>query len=232
MDFSTPCSKKQTHDLCLVVPNVPRFDWPPPTRPERTHPLRQAIRSLQRGVVGQLLVALLLATALMLSQPAQAQAAPVELSSLVALRSEDGLQVNFAAQFELSKPVEEALLKGVPLYFVASVDVYARRWYWRDRRVAQAERIWRLAFQPLTRKYRVTFGSLNQSHDTLNDALGALRRAADWRIAEPGQLEDGASYYLEFDYRLDTTQLPRPMQIGVGGEADWQLSAKRTLRLD
>lgn len=177
-------------------------------------------------------LALALLMALSLLQPLAAHASPLELTSLVALRSEEGLQVSFNAKVDLPRPVEDALLKGVPLYFVAEVEVYSPRWYWRDKRVARVKRVWRLAYQPLTRKYRVTFGSLNQNHDSLTDALNSLRRAADWRIAEPNQLEEGESYYLEFDYRLDTTQLPRPMQIGVGGEADWDLSVKRTLRLD
>jgi hypothetical protein len=207
------------------VRNVPRIDRPP----------INLSRWLRRGFVeplGRGLAAWVLSFAFLLAVVPSVHAAQVELTSLVALRSDEGLQISFAARFELSKPVEEALLKGVPLYFVASVEVYSRRWYWRDRHVAEAERVWRLAFQPLTRKYRVTFGSLNQNYDSLNDALNVLRRAADWRIAEPNQLEDGASYYLEFGYRLDTTQLPRPMQIGVGGEADWELSVRRTLRLD
>jgi hypothetical protein len=50
-----------------------------------------------------------------------------------------------------------------------------------------------------------------------------------WRAA---QLEEGASYYIEFSYRLDTSQLPRPMQIGLAGQADWNLSVERTLRLE
>lgn len=184
------------------------------------------------GGVARFFAAALMVFCLVLAAPQKAGATPVELASLVALRGEEGLNISFAARFELPKAVEEALLKGVPLYFVVEVDVYSPRWYWRDRRVAHAQRIWRLAFQPLTRKYRVTLGSLNQNHDTLSDALGALRGASDWKVAEPRQLEDGETYYMEFDYRLDTSQLPRPMQIGVGGQADWELSATRTLRLD
>ena len=37
---------------------------------------------------------------------------------------------------------------------------------------------------------------------------------------------------MEFNYRLDITLLPRPMQIGISGEPDWQLSVKRTLRIN
>jgi Domain of unknown function (DUF4390) len=162
---------------------------------------------------------------------ARAQAQPAELTSFELTR-DDGLQLSFAVQFELPRGVEEALLKGVPLYFVAQAEVFRGRWYWRDKRVAVAERTWRLAFQPLSRKYRVSFGGLNQSFDSLADALVAVRRVAAWRVAEAGALEAGSSHYVEFSYRLDTSLLPRPLQIGLGGQADWNLQVEKIIRLD
>ena len=38
-------------------------------------------------------------------------------------------------------------------------------------------------------------------------------------------------HYIEFVYRLDINLLPRPMQIGIAGNPDWQLSVKRTQRI-
>ena len=162
---------------------------------------------------------------------ARAQAQPAELSSFELAR-DDGLQLSFAVQFELPRGVEEALQKGVPLYFVAQAEVFRSRWYWRDKRVAVAERTWRLAFQPLSRKYRVSFGGLNQGFDSLPDALVAVRRVAGWRVAEAGVLEAGSAHYIEFSYRLDTSLLPRPLQIGLGGQADWNLQVEKIVRLD
>ena len=39
-------------------------------------------------------------------------------------------------------------------------------------------------------------------------------------------------YYVEFSFKLDTSQLPRPMQFGIGGQADWTLGVERTLRVE
>lgn len=175
----------------------------------------------------------LLWVALLVPGAANAQPAPAaELVGFELTRADDGLQLAFSVNFELPRGVEEALQKGVPLYFVAQAEVLRSRWYWRDRRVAQAERTWRLAFQPLTRKYRVSFGGLNQSFDSLPDALVAVRRVANWRLTEPGVLESGTGYYVEFSYRLDTSLLPRPLQIGLGGQADWNLQVERVQKLD
>ena len=177
---------------------------------------------------GRWLLALL--AALMLGVAARAET--VQLASLEVTRGEDGVLLDFTTRFTLPRAVEDALLKGVPLHFVAEADIYRSRWYWRDARVARAVRVWRLAWQPLTRSYRVSFGALNQSFETLAEAMAAVRGAAHWKIAEPGQLEADASYYIEFSYRLDTSQLPRPMQIGLAGQADWNLSVERTLRVE
>jgi hypothetical protein len=155
-----------------------------------------------------------------------------ELTSFEVQRSDDGVVLNFAVRFELPRGVEDALLKGVPIYFVAEAEVMRDRWYWFDRRLNKATRTWRLAYQPLTRKYRLTLGGLNQSFDSLEDALYAARRATAWRIAEPGQVEEGSRHYVEFTYRLDTNLLPRPLQIGLSGQADWSLLVTKVQRFN
>ena len=164
--------------------------------------------------------------------PALAAPEP-EFTSFDVARDEDGVFLSYAVNFELGKGVEDALAKAVPLFFVAEADIYRDRWYWTDRRVAQATRTWKIVFQPLTSTYRVTtVGGLSQTYPTRNEALAAISRAARWRIAEPGQLDENSRHYLQFSYRLDITLLPRPMQIGIGGQPEWQLSTKRTQRIN
>ena len=75
-------------------------------------------------------------------------------------------------------------------------------------------------------------GALSQSFDNLADALAVLRGSSRWKIAELSQVEDDARYYVEFSYRLDTTQLPRPMQISFGAQPEWSLAAERSIRVD
>ena len=146
--------------------------------------------------------------------PGWVRADGVELAQLATRRVDDGLELSFTTRFELSRAAEDALHKGVPLYFVAEAQVLRNRWYWRDARIAQVERTWRLAWQSLTRQYRISNGGLHQSFATLDEALSAIRGLSNWRIAEPKDIEDGGSYYLEFSYKLDVGQLPRLMQIG------------------
>jgi hypothetical protein len=162
----------------------------------------------------------------------RALAAGAELTHFEVTRDEDGLFLNYAVDFVLGSGPEDALVRAVPLFFVAESEVYRDRWYWRDRRVSHATRVWKIVFQPLTSTYRVTtVGGLSQNYATRDEAILAISRSTRWKIAEPDQIEDG-SHYLEFNYRLDVALLPRPMQIGISGQPDWQLSVKRTQRIN
>ena len=165
-------------------------------------------------------------------QAGPARAAEPELTTFDVVRDEDGVFLNYAVDFELGKGADDALLKAVPLFFVAEAEIYRDRWYWRDRRIAHSVRVWKIVLQPLTSTYRVTtVGGLSQNYPTRGEAIAAISRNTRWKIAEAGQLEEGG-HYLEFNYRLDTTLLPRPMQIGISGQPDWQLQVKRTKRIN
>jgi hypothetical protein len=161
------------------------------------------------------------------------RAADPELASFDLVHNEEGVFLSYAVNLELSRSVDDALSKAVPLFFVAEADVFRNRFYWRDLRVGSAVRRWRIVFQPLTATYRVTFdGGLSQNYTTRAEAFAAIGRSARWKIAEAGQVEEGSRHYVEFSYRLDTSQLPRPMQIGIGGQADWAMSVQRTQKLN
>ena len=74
--------------------------------------------------------------------------------------------------------------------------------------------------------------ALNQGFETLDEALAAIRRVSRWKIAEAGDLDADPKNNVEFRFRLDVTQLPRPFQIGALGQAEWDISASTTQRLN
>ena len=160
-----------------------------------------------------------------------------ELTGLRTERGDEGIYLTATVKFELPPAVEEALLKGVALIFVAEADIYRERWYWTDLRASTAVRSMRLAYQPLTRRWRVSLGgegggrvTLAQTYDTLAEAQAAIERISRWKIAELADVE-GSGHYLDFRFRLDLSQLPRPFQIGIAGPRDWQISLARSQRL-
>ncbi len=151
-------------------------------------------------------------------------------------RIDDEISVSTVMQFELPGAVEEALIKGIPMVFVAEADVLRERWYWYDKKIISAQRQMRLAYQPLTRKWRLNINAglgsvvpmglaLNQSLDTLNQALSVIKRVSRWKIADISELDPAVKYKVEFRFRLDLAQLPRPFQIGALGQSEWDISA-------
>ncbi len=172
-------------------------------------------------------------------QPASA----AELSQLKVERDYDGVYLTALVEFDLTPVVEDALMKGIPMFFVVEADIYQNRWYWTDRRVASATRTIRLAFQPLTQRWRVNIvtglsnhsaglrATLNQNYDTLPEALSAVQRLSRWRIANNAEVDPDVVHKFEFRFRLDLSQLPRPFQIGVAGQKDWNIAVQASERL-
>lgn len=173
-------------------------------------------------------LALLLCLASSLLAPVWAQS--VELTQLKLERRDGELTLEFSSRLSLGAAIEDALHRGVPMYFTAQATVYRNRWYWRDERVARASRTWRVAYQPLTASWRLSLGGLSQGYDSLAEALAPMTRLSGWRLTELDRIEPGERYYVEFSFRLDNSQLPQPMQIDLGG--DWKLGVEKTLRLE
>ena len=157
-------------------------------------------------------------------------------------RSGDGVELGATIKFDLPAVVQDALFKGLPVSFVEEAEVYRERWYWFDKRVAATQRHLRLVFQPLIRRWRLSVGSgpagstepgvaLAQTFDTLEEALAVIGRVTRWHIADFADLEAGVRPRVEFRFRLDVAQLPRPLQIGTLGESDWVLTASTSRHL-
>ena len=154
-------------------------------------------------------------------------------------RSAQGLFLSTTVPLQLPRPVEDALLKGIAMHFVAEAQVLHHRWYWSDKILARATRYLRLSYQPLTRRWRVTQApepiapgglgiALAQNYDTLQDALAAMGRISAWHVARASELEEDTPDTLRLRYRLDTSQLPRPLQWGSVGGANWSLQLEGT----
>ena len=170
-------------------------------------------------------------------------AAAAELTQLRLERAEDGVYLSAVVQFDLPPVVEDALTKGIPMFFVVEADLYQNRWYWTDRRVASATRTIRLSFQPLTRRWRVNIvaglinnssglrATLNQNYETLPEALSAVQRLSRWKIADNTEVDPDIVHKLEFSFSMDLSQLPRPFQIGVAGQKDWTIAVQQTERV-
>ncbi len=193
---------------------------------------KSACRSLAR--------ALLVGLVLWVHSWAAAEGPNAEIVRLAAERSDGGVFVSAQMRIELASAVEEALQKGVAVHFVAQAQLLRDRWYWTDKRIATATRQMRLTYQPLTQQWKLsqTQGAgarsglaLNQTYDSLAEALQALSRLSRWKIADNVDMDPDARHYVEFSFKLDSSELPRPLQIGILGQSDWSLSVHKSQRV-
>lgn len=143
-----------------------------------------------------------------------------------------------SADFDIhfNSVVDQALTRGVPLYFISEFSLIRPRWYWLDEVVAQSEQTTRLTYNALTRQYRIARGSLFQNFSSLDDALqiighqsaapieAALLRDDEGYIAAMLPKKDG-DYIAAVRMRLDATQLPKPLQVNALATEDWSLDS-------
>ena len=171
-----------------------------------------------------------------------ARAENAELAALRVERADDGLFLTARVDFRLSPVVEDALHKGIAVHFVAEAEVMRERWYWYDQKAASAHRYMRVAYQPLTRRWRLNTSSeplvnaglgvsLAQNYDSLEEVIAAVQRIGRWKIAEPAELSGSGRHMLRFRFRLDGSQLPRTLQLGSVGQPDWVVSVERRIDL-
>lgn len=163
--------------------------------------------------------------------PGLALAAEIEINNPQIHAGEDGYVLSADFSFDLNQRLEEAVGKGVVLYFLAEFDLTRPRWYWLDEKLVSRNQTYRLSYHALTRQYRLSTGSgLHQSFESLSDALRVLSRLRNWVVIDKASdgssiVRPGETYTAALRMRLDITQLPRPFQISALGNRDWNLAS-------
>lgn len=222
MDFSTPDWTR------------PRFD------PARAQPRVHRFASTLRDWGRKRYVWLIWALCAVLWAGGLAPARAADLTQLGLSRNSEGLFLSATVNVVLAPSMEDALARSVPLYFVVQADVLRERWYWSDKRVAGASRTYRLAYQPLSRHWRVSVASgsgpggalqyaLHQNHDSLAAALSSITKLSGWQVAEAARLDGESDLVLEFRFKLDLALLPRPFQLGMNALSEWNLDVRRRM---
>lgn len=171
--------------------------------------------------LAELLFALTLACCVSLAAAAEIEVRNPQLSF-----GDEGqllLDADFALDFNAR--LEEAVGKGLALYFVAEFELTRPRWYWLDEKVVRNSQTWRLTYHALTRQYRLSAGGLSQSFTSLDGALRMLSHLRHWPVMERDRLHVGESFDAALRLRLDLSQLPKPFQIEALSNKDWILAS-------
>ncbi|PXW29566.1 DUF4390 domain-containing protein [Paraburkholderia caballeronis] len=155
--------------------------------------------------------------------PARADSISVQRASLQADASGWSLDARF--DFELNSSLEDAVNKGIPLYFTTDFELTRPRWYWFDEQPVNVSQSIRLSFQPLTREYRVSSGGLQLGFPTLDEALSVIRHVTSWHVIDHNQVSPGETYAASVRMQLDVALMPKLFQIDAVNNRDWNLSS-------
>jgi len=180
---------------------------------------------MQRGVCRMRdLVKVLLAVVLLAA--ATARAAEIEVRSAALHLANEGLVLDAEFAFKFPPRLVEAVESGVPLYFLVEFEMSRPRWYWLDERAAAKRLQLRLSYHALSRQYAVSSGPLEQQFPTLDEALGVLRHVRNWVVAERIALVSDALYDAAVRMRLDTSLLPKPIQVSALTSREWAFESE------
>ncbi len=164
--------------------------------------------------------------ALTLAFGAVAHAEGIEVRNAALVAGEEGYFLEADFEIALNPTLEEALNKGVPLYFLLEFEVIRPRWYWLNEKVLNNQQQYRLAYNALTRQYRLGLGSLFQNFASLSETLDFLSRVRRRQVLEQGTLTKGTTYVAGVRMRLDVSQLPKPFQLNALASRDWNFGSE------
>jgi hypothetical protein len=152
---------------------------------------------------------------------------PIAINTVEIDRSDDGYRLAANFSLELPRGLEDVLQRGIPLYFTTELEVSRPRWYWFDEKPIESARTIRIAYNVLTRQYSATVvGSLQQNVNSLEEALNLVRHPQLWIFADRDQLKEGQTYHAAVRIQLDMSYHPKPFQINVINNSNWQLSSE------
>lgn len=157
---------------------------------------------------------------------ALAQAGSIEPQRAALAPSEDGYVLSAEFAVDLGPRLEEAVARGVPLYFVLEFDLTRPRWYWASEHVAARRLEYKLAYNALTRQYRLSAGGLHQTFASLAEALRVIGRVGALHVVDKGAVKAGETYAAALRLSLDRGQLPKPLQVDALANRDWQVEAE------
>jgi hypothetical protein len=187
---------------------------PPTLRTDRAlvTPRRRFLHSLLAAGVGAVLAPF-----------AAANEIPVTSASL---RVEDD-EVLLSAEFDfaLTPALEQALDKGIPLYFTIDFELSRARFLWFPEKVAQWSITYRVSYSSLTRQYRVSSGPLGQAFESLDDVERFIGHVASRPVAQANDVSNGVRYEAAVHMQLDVNQLPKPFQVNALASREWQLAS-------
>jgi len=139
---------------------------------------------------------------------------------------DDGYTLAAEFALDLGPRLEDAVARGVPLYFNLEFIIERQRKYWVNEHIVARSLSYRLAYSSLTRQYRLSTGNLHQNFATLDEALRVVGRIAALPVVERDAIRPGETYEVAVRLGVDRSQLPKPFQVDAITDRSLHVDAK------
>lgn len=150
----------------------------------------------------------------------------IRLQRAELVRRQEAYHLIGSFQIKLTHALEEALKKGVTLTFLQQFEADRPRDFWFADDVVVHKRHAKLSYHALLRYYQLSFeGGQTTTYEQLEEAIRDLGDFHDWQVIEAKALDRKHIYRARVRMSLDTSQLPKPLQVNAVVSSRWELDS-------
>jgi hypothetical protein len=146
-------------------------------------------------------------------------------------RGSEVWKVSFDVENCFTEKMEEAIQSGIPTTFTFYINLYQKRTWWKDRRVASAEFRHTVQYHPIQKIFQV---KLREDHASLvasniQEAKKLMSKVREFEIRSSSPLDPGVRGYFRIKAELDPVRLPLHLEylfffVSLWDfETDWHL---------
>lgn len=149
----------------------------------------------------------------------------IKTAELIAI--DEAYLLNADFELNLSEEAEDALNKGVQLNFLVEFQLYQPRKYWFDDEIVTRTDHVSFSYHALSRQYLLTRNNHQQTFTSLQEAKEEFVSLRGWKVFDKSLLNKDENYQAMLRIRLDTSKLPKPIQVDALGSESWNLVSQR-----
>ncbi len=147
---------------------------------------------------------------LILISPLPALCQKVSIQDIDVRGTPGAWKVSFDVANCFTEKMEEAIQSGMPTTFTFYINLYQKRSWWKDRRVASYEFHHTVQYRPIQKVYQVTLEENPSSlaASSLGDAKKLMSSVKEFKIQPSLPVDPGVPAYLRIKAELNPVRLP------------------------
>lgn len=140
-------------------------------------------------------------------------------------------KLSFDVENCFTEKMEEAIQSGIRTTFTFYINLYQKRSWWKDRKIASAEFRHTVQYHPIQKVYLVKLGEgrAPMAASNLGEAKKVMSKVKEFEIRSSSPLAPGGSGYFRIKAELDPVRLPLHLEylfffVSLWDfETDWHL---------